>query len=130
MGFFPRTFQSLPPLPRQHSAVIGCSKNYQPIRSHCVESYEGLLQRWSEGGVAVNCEKTQFFLNTLYFPWEPPRCFYIESKCTIFFNISNKQCYYIFYKHMYIERHTFKIYLYVCIVCTMYIMYLDTYVSM
>ena len=42
--FFPRIFESLPPLPRQHhSAVIGCTKNYQPIgvtiHSHCVESF-------------------------------------------------------------------------------------------
>ena len=47
--FFPRIFESLPPLPCQHSAVIGCTKNYQPI--------------------GVNCEKTQFFLNTLYVIW-------------------------------------------------------------
>ena len=62
--FFPRILESLPPLPRAHSAAIGCTKNYQPIGvtvySHCVESDVG------EGGVAVNCEKTQFFLNTLY----------------------------------------------------------------
>ena len=69
--FFTRILESLPPLPRQHSAAIGCTKNFQPIgvtvHSHCVESFEGLLQRYvDEGGVAVNCEKTQFFLNTLY----------------------------------------------------------------
>ena len=29
--FFPRILESLPPLPRQHSAAIGCTKNYQPI---------------------------------------------------------------------------------------------------
>ena len=70
--FFPRIIKSLPPLPRQLSAAIGCTKNYQPIgvtvHSHCVESFEGLLLRCRrEGGVAVNCEKTQFFLNTLYY---------------------------------------------------------------
>ena len=47
--FFSRVLESLPPLPRQHSAAIGCTKNYQPIgvtvNSHCVESFEGLLQR-------------------------------------------------------------------------------------
>ena len=62
--------ESLSPLPRQHSAAIGCTKNYQPIgvtvHSHCVESIENLLQDVGEGGVAVNCKKTQFFLNTLY----------------------------------------------------------------
>ena len=40
-------------LPRQHSAAIGCTKNYQPIgvtvHSHCVESFEGLLQRCRRG---------------------------------------------------------------------------------
>ena len=46
--FFPRIFESVQPLPRQHSPAIGCTKNYQPIgvtvHSHCVESFEGLLQ--------------------------------------------------------------------------------------
>ena len=46
---FLRVLESLPALPRQHSAAIGCTKNYQPIgvtvHSHCVESFEGLLQR-------------------------------------------------------------------------------------
>ena len=51
--FFPRILKSLP---------IGAT-----VHSHCVESFEGLLKRNAgEGGVAVNCEKTQFFLNTLY----------------------------------------------------------------
>ena len=62
--FFPRILESLPPLPRQHSAAIGCTKNYQPIgvtvHSHCVESFEGLLQRCRRGRVAVNCEKHNF----------------------------------------------------------------------
>ena len=43
--FFLRMLESLPPLPRQHSASIGCTKNYQPIgvtvRLHCVEGFEG-----------------------------------------------------------------------------------------
>ena len=38
--FFPRVLESLPPLPRQHSPAIGCTKNQQPIgvtvHSHCV----------------------------------------------------------------------------------------------
>ena len=49
--FFPRILESL--LSRQHSAAIGCTKNYQPIgvtvHSHCVESFEGLLQRCRRG---------------------------------------------------------------------------------
>ena len=40
--------KSLPSLPRQHSATIGCTKNYPPIgvtvHSRCVDSFEGLLQ--------------------------------------------------------------------------------------
>merc|ERR1711911_125031 len=52
-GFFSRILESLPPLPRQHSTSIGCKKNYQPIgltvHSHCVESFEGLLQRCRRG---------------------------------------------------------------------------------
>ena len=51
--FFPKIIEILPPLPRQHSAAIGCTKNYQPIgvtvHSHCVESFEGLLQRCRRG---------------------------------------------------------------------------------
>ena len=49
---FQRILKSLPPLPR-HSAVIGCTKNYQPIgvtvHSYCIESFEGLLQRCRQG---------------------------------------------------------------------------------
>ena len=45
--FFPRILESLPPLPREHSAAIRCTKNYHPIgitvHSHCVESFEGEL---------------------------------------------------------------------------------------
>ena len=47
-------------------------KKYQiigvTVHSHCVESYEGLLQRYRRGRgcVGLNCEKTQFFLNSLY----------------------------------------------------------------
>ena len=39
--------------PRQHSAALVCIKNYQPIgvtvHSHCVESFEDLLQRCRRG---------------------------------------------------------------------------------
>ena len=63
----------MPPLPRQHSAAIGCTKNYQPIRvtvhSHCVESFEGLLQRCRRGrGCSEMWKKYNFSLNTLYEP--------------------------------------------------------------
>ena len=62
----------MPPLPpRQHSANICCTKNDQPIvvtvHSHCVRALQVSYRDVGEGGrVAVNCEKTQFFLNTLY----------------------------------------------------------------
>ena len=46
--FFLRIFESFPALPRQHSAAIGCTKNYQQkgvtVHSHCVEGFEGLLR--------------------------------------------------------------------------------------
>ena len=60
--FFSRSLESLPPHPHQHSAAIGCTKYYQPIgvtvHSHCIESFEGV---YSEGGIAVNCEKNTIF---------------------------------------------------------------------
>ena len=60
--FFPRILE-FPPLPRQHSAAIGCTKNYLPkgvtVHSHCIESFEG--------EIAMNCgKKNIIFLNTLY----------------------------------------------------------------
>ena len=65
--FFPRPLKSLPTPPRQHSAPFGCTINDQPIgitvHSHCVECFEGLLQRWR---LAVNCEKHNFLMNTLH----------------------------------------------------------------
>ena len=62
--------QKLQLLPRQHSAAIVCTKMtsqqerlYTRIASRALKvSYSDV----GEGGVAVNCEKTQFFLNTLY----------------------------------------------------------------
>ena len=70
--FFQRILERLPPLPRQHLAAIGCTKItsqwmwlYTRIASKALKvSYSDV----GEGGVAVkvNCEKTQFFLNTLY----------------------------------------------------------------
>ena len=60
----------MPPLPRQHSAAIGCTKLYQLIEVtvHCI-ALSALKVSYSdvgEGGVAVNCEKSQLFLNTMY----------------------------------------------------------------
>ena len=74
--FFPRILVSLPPLPRQPSAAIGCTKNYQPIgvTAHCDESFEGLLQRCRRGRCCSEMwKKTQFFLNTLYMPFVAQR---------------------------------------------------------
>ena len=69
--FFPRILESLPPLPRQHSAAICCTKNYQPIgvtgHSHYIENFEGLLQRCRRGmGYSELWKKPTIFLNTLY----------------------------------------------------------------
>ena len=51
--FFPWILESLPPLPRQHSAAIGCTKIYQPIgltiHSHWAESFEGPLKLCRQG---------------------------------------------------------------------------------
>ena len=67
--FFPRILESLPPLPLKHSAAIGCTKNYQPmwvsVHSHCVESFEGRLQRCRRG---KGC--SEFWKNTT-FPEHP-----------------------------------------------------------
>ena len=69
IDFFPKILEIFPPLPRQHSAVVGCTKIDQPIgvtvHSHCLESFEVSYSDVGEGGVAVNCKK-HFFLNTLY----------------------------------------------------------------
>ena len=53
-----RILESLPPLPRQHSAAIGCTKNNQPIgvtiHARCVETLKVSYSEVGEGGVAVN----------------------------------------------------------------------------
>ena len=68
--FFPRILESLPSLHRQHSTAIGCTKKYKPIgvtvHSHCVESFEGLLQRCRRGR---GC--SELWRNTLIFPEHP-----------------------------------------------------------
>ena len=64
---FPRIFIILPPLPRQHWATIGCTNIGQhpigvTVHSHCVESFEKLLQRYvGEGWVEVDNEKNTIF---------------------------------------------------------------------
>ena len=56
----------MPPLPRQHTAAIGCTKNYQPIwvtvHLHCVESFEGLSQRCRRGRGCSELWKNTIFL--------------------------------------------------------------------
>ena len=63
--FFRIILESLPPLPHQHSAASGCTKNYQligvTIHSHCVESFEGLLQRCRRGRGCSELWKNTFF---------------------------------------------------------------------
>ena len=58
------------------SPALGCYwlyKNYQPIgvavHSHCVRALKVSYSDVGKGGVAENCEKTQFFLITLYIPY-------------------------------------------------------------
>ena len=68
--FFPRNLESLPPLPRQHSAAIGCTKNYQPkgviVHPQFVESIEGLLQQCRRGrGCSELWNKNIFIENHL-----------------------------------------------------------------
>ena len=75
----------MPPLPRQHSAALGCTKYYQPIgvtvHLHCVEIFEGLSQRCRRGrDYSEFWKKTQFFLNTLYVV---KRRFMKKSVCNI-----------------------------------------------
>ena len=69
MYFFPRIIESLPPLPRQHSAAIGCAKKYQPIgvtvHSHCVESLKG---SYSDGGEVGGL---QWIVKKHNFSWIP-----------------------------------------------------------
>ena len=59
-SFFPRNLIILPSLPRKHWAAIGYTETGRPIRvtlrSHCLRRYVG------EGWVAVDNEKSQFFL--------------------------------------------------------------------
>ena len=65
--FFPRILKSLPTLPGQHSAAIGCTKNYQPIGVTVLYTriaLRALKVSYSdvgEGGVVVNCEKNTIF---------------------------------------------------------------------
>ena len=70
IAFFPRILESLPPLPRQHSTVIRLLLVVQKLPANRSDCTLALCLKVSysdvgEGGVAVNFEKTQFFLNTL-----------------------------------------------------------------
>ena len=62
--FFPGILENLPPLPRQHSASIGCTKNYQPIgvivHSIALRALKVYYSIVGEGGVAVNCKRNNF----------------------------------------------------------------------
>ena len=54
------------PFPRQHSAAIGCTKNYQPIgvtvpSRIALRALKIFYSDVGEGGVAVNCEKNTIF---------------------------------------------------------------------
>ena len=76
----------LPP-PRKDLAAIGCTEIGRPIgvtvHLHCVESFENPLQRYGgEGRVAMDNEKTQFFLNTLYLQYFPTARNSILEPCT------------------------------------------------
>ena len=62
--FFPRILGSLPPLPRQQSTAIGCSDNRSDCKAYTRIELRALKVSYidvGEGGVKVNCEKTQFF---------------------------------------------------------------------
>ena len=87
IAFFKRILESLPPLPRQHSAAIGCTKNYQPIgvtvHSHCVESFEGLLQRCRRGR---GC--SELWKNTIF----PEHLVYVKIKNKFFLNSARSAC--------------------------------------
>ena len=63
--FFRGILESLPPLPRQHLASIGCTKNYQPIgvTVYTRIALSALKVSYSdvgEGWVTVNSEKHNF----------------------------------------------------------------------
>ena len=65
-GFFFEKFQYFATSP---SPVLGCYWSFRKCvtNSHWVENFEDLLKRFvSEGWVAVNLEKAQFFLNLMY----------------------------------------------------------------
>ena len=57
-----RKFATSPP-PRQHSASIGCTKNYQEklYTSIALRALKVSYSDEGEGGVAVNCKKKPIF---------------------------------------------------------------------
>ena len=81
--FFQRILESLPPLPRQHSAAIGCTNNYQPIgvtvHSHFVESFEGFLQRCRRGRGCNELWKNTIFPEHSVHSWSNIRTQWVIS---------------------------------------------------
>ena len=66
VGFFPKILESLPPLPRQHSAAIGCTKNFPANRSGiALRALKVFYSDEGEGVVAKNFEKTQFYTQSI-----------------------------------------------------------------
>ena len=92
--FFPNNSQSLPPLPLASTRLLLVVPKRPANRSdtehlHWVESFEGLLQWYvGEGRVAVNCEKTQFFLNTLYVIWSETSLWPLMTVCHVGWSVS------------------------------------------
>ena len=74
--FLPRSFESLPPPDRQHSATIGCTKNYQTkevtVHSQCVEIFEGLFLLCRRGRGCS--ELWKWVVKKTIFSWTPCIC--------------------------------------------------------
>ena len=71
--FLPRILESLPPLPRQHSVAIGCSKNYQPKG---VTMYTRIAVRALKVSYSDACEGgvLQWNVKKHNFSWTPCIC--------------------------------------------------------
>ena len=82
--FFPRILESLPPLPRQLSAALGCTKNYQPIGV----SFKGLLQQCRRGrGYSELWKKNHNFSWTLSWTHNFSCCFIVGYWLKIHFSL-------------------------------------------
>ena len=77
--------ESLPPLPRQHSTAIGCTKNYQPIvtvhYSYCIESFEGRGRRGR--GCSELWKKTIFPKQPVDHNWTEEKILFKENNVRI-----------------------------------------------